>query len=493
MRNSILVLITFICGLLNSEGKSLSAFFSYCTFNQPGKGPYIETYLNVTGNSTVLSKNSENKLQSKIEVQWVYKQGDKIVHFDKYNLLSPSILDTAQLIPDFIDQQRVSLPKGDYIVELKIADKNSSDPGFISSQNISINYLTDKVIVSDIELVESYTPTTQATAFSKNGYEIIPLVNNYFPKTSQSLKFYAEIYNSKEILGDADFLVSYYIAGYQNNIINNLISRKKQKTASVSVLMAELPIVEIPSGNYYLGIEVRDKANNLLALNHVLFQRSKPFEKTLNIDELSTIKIENTFVMNFTDKDTLADYISSLYPISAQFEANVEENQIQYRKLESMQQFFYYFWTSHSPKNPEQGWMDYKAEVDKVNSSFKCLNKKGYETDRGRVYLQYGPPNEIYKRYSEPGAFPYEIWHYNTIANRTDGKFVFYAHNITSNDFELLHSNVSGEYQNENWTLNLASDPRTLMYNKKDVNGSNKQDILDDFGSRAQEEFNHPK
>jgi len=52
---------------------------------------------------------------------------------------------------------------------------------------------------------------------------------------------------------------------------------------------------------------------------------------------------------------------------------------------------------------------------------------------------------------------------------------------------------VNGEFRNENWTLNLASNPRTLMYNTKDVNGSNRQDNLDDFGSRAKEEFDHPK
>jgi GWxTD domain-containing protein len=493
MKKSLLILIAFVFGVINSEGRSLSAFFSYCTFNQPGKGPYIETYLNVAGHSTVLKKNAENKFQGKIEVQWVYKQGDKIVHFDKYNLLSPAVEDTVKPVPDFVDQQRVMLPNGEYTVELKITDKGSFDQGFVSTQSFSINYPTDKVAISDIELVESYTQASGQGTFIKNGYEMIPLANNYFPKTVQSLKFYAEIYNAKEVLGDGDFLVSYYISGYQNNVINNLISHKKQKASSVNILMAELPIQDIMSGNYFLAVEIKDKANRLLDVKKVLFQRSKPSEKIAGIDELSTIKIENTFVMNITDKDTLVDYISSLYPISAQFEANVEENQVRLRNMQSMQQFFLYFWTNHNPQNPEQGWLDYKAEVDKANASFKSLNKKGYETDRGRVYLQYGQPNEIYKRYSEPGAYPYEIWHYNTIANQSDGKFVFYAHNLTSNDFELLHSNVNGEFQNENWTLNLASQPRTLMYNTKDVNGTNKQDNLDDFGSRAREEFDHPK
>jgi len=494
MKKQLLILPALFLLFLNSEGRNLGAFFSYSTFNQPGKSPYIETYLHVEGNSVRLARNAENKLQGKIEVQWIYKQGDKIVHFDKYNLFGPAVEDTNKLISDFIDQQRVPLPNGEYVLELKITDKNSLEQSFTYTQNISINYTNDKVSISDIEFVESYTASAQSGPFSKNGYEVIPLADNYFPKTAMSLKFYAEIYNTKEILNNDDYLVSYYISGYQNNIINDLVSSKKQKAvSSVNVLMSELPITEVPSGNFYLAIEVKDKTNQLIAMKRALFQRSKPMEKALSIDELSTIKIENTFVMYISDKDTLAEYIASLYPISAQFETRVAENQVRVKNLQSMRQFFYYFWTNHSPQNPEQGWLDYKLEVDKVNVAFKSMNKKGYETDRGRVYLQYGPPNEIFKRYSEPQTLPYEIWHYNTIANKRDGKFVFYTHNITANDFELLHSNVNGEYQNENWTLNLASDPRSLMYNTKDVNGTSKQDYIDDFGSRAKEEFDHPK
>src|SRR5690348_10782890 len=109
MKKLLFTVTLFILGLLHSEGRNVSAFFSYCTFNQPGKSPYVETYLQVDGSSVQLAANSEHKMLAKIEVQWIYRQDDKIVHFDKYNLLSPVIEDSSKSVPNFIDQQRVPL------------------------------------------------------------------------------------------------------------------------------------------------------------------------------------------------------------------------------------------------------------------------------------------------------------------------------------------------------------------------------------------------
>ena len=69
----------------------LSAFMGYGTFDNPEGSPYLETYLKVLGGSSKLAELPTGKLQSKIEVQWIFKSGEKIVHFEKYNLLSPEI------------------------------------------------------------------------------------------------------------------------------------------------------------------------------------------------------------------------------------------------------------------------------------------------------------------------------------------------------------------------------------------------------------------
>jgi hypothetical protein len=84
------------------------------------------------------------------------------------------------------------------------------------------------------------------------------------------------------------------------------------------------------------------------------------------------------------------------------------------------------------------------------------MNRHGFETDRGRVYLQYGPPTELHESRFEAGTKPYEIWQYNIIPNNeTNVVFVFYDDDLVSNDYHLIHSTATGEVYNEQWKLYL--------------------------------------
>lgn len=60
--------------------------------------------------------------------------------------------------------------------------------------------------------------------------------------------------------------------------------------------------------------------------------------------------------------------------------------------------------------------------------------KTGWETDRGRIYIKYGPPKEVHHQMAEQGAPPYEIWYYPDI----DLYFVF-RDKTGSGDFELVN------------------------------------------------------
>src|ERR1044071_5320464 len=103
--------IAFMFANAIAQNGGMTAYFSYCTFNQPAGSPFIETYLSVIGNTVKFSSNEKQKLQSKIEVQWVLKQldssGDKIAFFDKYNLLSPELDNETAVKPNFFDQKRL--------------------------------------------------------------------------------------------------------------------------------------------------------------------------------------------------------------------------------------------------------------------------------------------------------------------------------------------------------------------------------------------------
>ena len=116
-----------------------------------------------------------------------------------------------------------------------------------------------------------------------------------------------------------------------------------------------------------------------------------------------------------------------------------------------MQNFFYQFWVDRNNKDPELAWNQYHQKVKSVNKEFRNLRTKGYLTDRGRVYLQYGAPNSRHKVDNASASYPYEIWHYYKLNNQSDKKFVFINSDLATNEYRLEYSNVYGEVSNAEW------------------------------------------
>ncbi|MFM2136816.1 MAG: hypothetical protein RL021_2216 [Bacteroidota bacterium] len=466
----------------------LNAYFSYAAFDQPGGRPYLETYLQVTGTSVYFAPLPEGRYKGTIEVQWVFRKGDRIVTFDKYLLHGPE-LDSLGLLspPDFLDVQRVPLDTGNYTVELSITDKHSDEQGFNVKQEISIRFPDNTVSISDIELLEKYSPAKSESKYAKSGYEVYPFVLGFYPQEVNRLLFYTEIYRTDRFAG-GDVLVRYMISNHESKqLVNELVVNRKQSAASVIPLLAELPIDQLASGNYQLTVEVRSKENKLLAYRQCFFQRINIMRQPTRLEEIALVDANNTFAALYTNRDTVAEYISSLFPIFSQLEGQIAENQLRIGDLNSLQQFFYYFWSKRNPTDPQSAWNSYRLEVLKVNAAYSTLNRKGYETERGRVYLKYGPPNTIVKEIQDPESYPYEIWHYYRVNNQSNRRFVFYSTDLASNAFRLLHSDVRGEIQDPNWELKLHSRSQAFG---ADIDQDQSYDI---YGSRTKENFRMPR
>lgn len=472
----------------STSAKNPKAILSYRTFYSEN-GPYIETYLSVSGQSVNYVKNAAGKYQAKIEISLAFKQNNEIKHADKYNLLSPELTDTLQTSFNFLDQQRIQLNNGNYEFEFSIADKNSDSKAFKSVQQVSVEYYPNIVSVSDIELVDSYKKTETKSALTKSGYEIIPFVNDYYPASVATLKFYAEIYNTSKVLKDEPFLVSYFIETTESKrVIEKFRSFKKETPREINVVLSEFPIEELPSGNYNIVVEVRNKNNDIIAFKETAFQRNNNIAVTASGADMDfrSINISNTFTSKFTSRDTLQEYIKSLRPISNANETTFEDNQLKIADVELMQKFLYNFWVSRNEENPEKAWLDYRGQVDITNKKFSCMNRKGYESERGRVFLQYGPPDAMQQFPSEPDAYPYEIWQYYKLQTQTNRKFVFYDTDLVSNCPTLLHSDATGEIFEDQWQLKLHK--RTVQ-----VRDLDRPYDTNGFGNNATQSFKNPK
>ncbi|MDL2243198.1 GWxTD domain-containing protein, partial [Bacteroidales bacterium OttesenSCG-928-K03] len=123
--------------------------------------------------------------------------------------------------------------------------------------------------------------------------------------------------------------------------------------------------------------------------------------------------------------------------------------------IEILQQFAYNFWVERNELTPEKSFNEYMAAVKKVNNSYGNAMRRGYDTDRGRVYLQYGPPNHIHENRFSSATKPYEIWQYYKIEGQSNKRFVFAALDLALKDYDLIHSDVIGELYNSKWQQEL--------------------------------------
>ena len=482
---SLALFISFLF-IQNTQAKNLKAFMSYATFYSPADGSYLETYLGVVGRSAVFVKNQNNKFQGTIEVTLIFKQGNVIKDFKKYNLLSPEIADTTNIDINFIDQQRFVLPEGGYKMEIQISDLNNPSSKFKASDSLAISFPADKIDVSGIQLVDTYKQSTSPTILTKGGYDIIPFIVDYYPQSVNKLTFYSEIYNTEKVLGaNEKYLLNYYIKSYETQApLNDFNNVMKETAKPVNTIFSEIPIDNLPSGNYYLVVDVRNKENKVVASNSLFFQRSNP-KAQYDLKDITALDINNTFVAGITAKDSLKEFIQSLYPISNEFERLFINTQVKVADMKTLQQFFLNFWMNRNSGNPEKSWIDYNKEVIKVNKKYSTSITKGYRTDRGRVYLEYGTPNSISENPMEPNSYPYEIWHYYTLKNQTNKKFVFYSTDAVSNDFELLHSDAIGELSDPAWQAKLQKRNTVIKIDTEVPTNS--------WGSNADDFFKNPR
>ncbi|MBR1512791.1 MAG: GWxTD domain-containing protein [Bacteroidales bacterium] len=492
-RTLILMMLAMMAMLGNAQtnmnkAKRLRPYLSTTTYCVPGVTPFVENAIAFDCRTAVYKQFEPGKYKATIEVTTVFRKGEETT-FSKVAVDSPVVTDTVNLDGAFIDQQRFPLTNGAYQMEISVVDLNSGDALPTGSMTIEVNYPEGVPSISDILLFDSYTKATKPSACTKSGMDFLPRVYPFYGASDDKLNFYAELYNSDALYDEGKFLVSYYIETRESQTrMQEYSFNKRFDVGKVNVLLNTIDIKDLPSGNYYLVVEMRDRSNALICSNSYAFQRSNP-SVTYDMGDLAGINVANTFVSEINNIDSLRLYIRYLDPICTEIERDYSANLVRTQDTKTMQQFLLNFWNARSPMNPKQGFNDYLAAVRRVNMSFKTSSYPGYRTDRGYVFLKYGQPDQIVESPNEPGAYPYEIWHYYSIANQRNKRFVFMSKDAAANNYQLIHSDVVGEINNPRWQLEIYS----RIYGEGYDQGVDQTEYENGWGSHAGDLYNNPR
>lgn len=491
MKRSFLIILLALLSLTGNaqvKAKRLKPYLSTTTYCVPGVTPFVENAIAFECRSAVYNEFEPGKFKATVEITTIFRKGEETT-FSKVALDSPVVTDTSHLDGAFIGQQRFPLDNGEYQMEISVMDMNSGDVLPTETLTVELNYPDNLPCISDILLFDSYSKAATPSECTKSGFDMLPRVYPFYGSNDSKLNFYAELYNSDKLYDEGKFLVDYFIETVESsNRMQNFSFTKRYDVGKANILLNAIDISELPSGNYFLVVEMRDRSNALICSNSCFFQRSNP-GKGFDIDDLSSVNIANTFVSGITDLDTLRQYIRFLDPICTELERNYSSGLVKTEDVTTMQQFLFNFWSSRSPMNPKQGFNDYLGAVRRVNMSFKTSSYPGYRTDRGYVFLKYGQPDKIMQEPNEPGAYPYEIWHYYAVANQRNKRFVFMAKDSAANDYQLIHSDVVGEINNPRWQLEIYS----RIYGEGYDQGVDQTEYEKGWGSHAGDLYNNPR
>lgn len=484
------ILTTLVASVMFIHGKAqVDAVFNTATFCAPETGTYVETYLWIIG-STANYVQKDSTYSAQLEVTYIFRQQDSVIAYNKFKISSPVIKDTVNQLTDFLDLQRLQIPSGIYKLEVILRDLNSTQDPLEAVIDLAVDYPQDSIRFSDIQLLSEITKSEKPKMYTKSGLDLIPYPSILYPENQTKIKFYTELYNADKKLGaNEPFLLNYYIENiYTNAIVGSYRSLKRMAAQPVNVLVGEFNIEKLATGNYFLVVEARNKLNEQIHQQKVFFQRINNIE-TFTVEDIASVDLANTFMAMNLSNDTLVEFVKSLRPIAAYTEMTLADRLLADNDFETLKKFFYNFWLTKNGADPEAEWRKYFEKVKEVEQLYATGLKRGYDSDRGRVYLRYGKPNALMARPNEPSNYPYEIWQYYKIDNyRSNGVFVFYNPNIGTEDYELLHSNVRGEINDYRWKYKLSK--RTGISPNLD---DDTAPVHEHWGNQIDDFFNNPR
>jgi GWxTD domain-containing protein len=81
----------------------------------------------------------------------------------------------------------------------------------------------------------------------------------------------------------------------------------------------------------------------------------------------------------------------------------------------------------------------------------------GWRTDRGRIFIKYGPPDEVLSRPQSGSTKPYEVWKYT----RARGKKFIFMDLTQFGNFTLIWTDERREATLPNWQVLLGDEAVT--------------------------------
>jgi GWxTD domain-containing protein len=349
---------------------------------------------------------------------------------------------------DFTGLLPLTLPDGNYLIE--ITGKDGSDT---LNQNRSTYFIkplllkNDSFSISDLQLASSLRKGAIDTSsiFYKNTYEVIPYPSLNYGRLQPVLFFYCELYGLNNALPTSSLKLDIDVIKSENQKVYS--KSIKIPAALPSMVLAEaINLRKYANGSYELVLCLSDSSTHKIERTAKKFTVSNPQPTLTQVNAFEAGFYRSEFV-TFTEEEIDEIFQFSSY-IAQAVEISIWEK---LSSLKDKQVFVYRFWKSRdaTPGTENNEFKnEYFRHVTIAEQKFGMQAKKGWATDRGRVFCLYGQPDDIQRFGSSAENKPYEIWNYDRIEG---GAIFVFADLYGFSDLFLIHSTKRGELRDNDW------------------------------------------
>jgi GWxTD domain-containing protein len=231
---------------------------------------------------------------------------------------------------------------------------------------------------------------TNSAQFTKGNLMVVPSVSRtYGGEEDSKMLYYIEVYPGSN---EQDKLTVQTLIRKRKGDMVYRDTLTSPVAGEVLRQLREISIESFEPGEYELEVELQGRRGKKL-------------------DE-----IKGGFQIKWTEESLLAhNWSLILRQISVIAESGDMKILEEAKSLDERRQALKDYWAAKDPF-PETPRNEMKIEfyrrINYANENFGYLNRPGWETDRGRVLVRYGAPDQVDDYPFSLSSYPYQEWHY---------------------------------------------------------------------------------
>jgi GWxTD domain-containing protein len=346
-----------------------------------------------------------------------------------------------------VEQFRFALAAGQYTVEFAVTDSAS---GRVLRSTVGVEGFAAAPQVSDLLLASRIRPAGDSVVeeggeFLRGGFLITAQPRPVLTPSESQLFYYVELYPGRDVEAG---VVARVLAGDGRTMIETPPETVTLSAAGVAA--SGLNLMGLPPGDYELALEVRYP--DTMVIRTASFAMAG-FETQAAVAAAVGRSADVFSQLTEAQLDTL--YRPLIYVMEGN-ERGVYED----LSVEGKRNYLRQFWGRRdpSPATPGNEFQDqFYRLIARANRDYReggAAEIPGWRTDRGRIFVRYGEPDEVLRRPQSGSTRPYEVWKYTRGRFR---KFVFFDETSLGN-YALIWTNEQREPSRANWAELLGPE-----------------------------------